>query len=212
MAVSQAHRDAGHPVRRGFADTPEGQVFYVESGAGEPLILLHQSPRSSSMYLDLIPLLARRHRAIALDMLGYGHSPPLTVVDGRGDVMEVAGNVVSVLDALDIERAHVFGFHTGAQVAAQVAANWPDRVAALILGGFGFRVGEDAGDFYSAMTVHGPLPKRSVDGSHLTRLWMKAFSEVLKSWLAVRNPPTEPGRILAHAWCVAASRDLYIPH
>jgi pimeloyl-ACP methyl ester carboxylesterase len=127
-----------------------------------------------------------------MDMLGYGQSPPLTVVDGRGDVMEVAGNVVGVLDALEIRRSHVFGFHTGAQVAAQVAANWPDRVGSLILGGFGFRVGDDAGDFYSAMATHGPLPKRSIDGSHLTRLWMKAFSEVLKSWLAVRNPPTDP--------------------
>jgi pimeloyl-ACP methyl ester carboxylesterase len=189
VAASDSGSGGEHPIRRGFADTPEGQVLYAEAGAGEPLMLLHQSPRSSSMYLDLLPLLAPAHRAIAMDMLGYGLSPALPVVDGRGDVLDVARNVVSVLDALEIERCHVFGFHTGAQVAAQVAANWPDRLGALILGGFGFRVGDDAGDFYAAMAVHGPIPKQSYDGSHLTRLWMKAYSEVLKWWLIARNPP-----------------------
>jgi len=187
----EANTGLDHRITRGFADTPEGQVFYVEAGAGEPLLLLHQSPRSSSMYLPLLPLLAPTHRALAMDMLGYGLSPDLPILEGRGDVLDVARNVHAVLDALGIERAHLFGFHTGAQVAAHVAANWPDRVGALILGGFGFRVGEDASDFYAAMAVHGPLAKRSFDGSHLTSLWMKAYSEVLKWWLTARNPPRE---------------------
>ena len=41
-------------MKRGYADTPEGQIHFRTDGAGEPVLLLHQSPRSSRMYVKLI--------------------------------------------------------------------------------------------------------------------------------------------------------------
>ena len=179
--------------RRGYADTAEGQVFYVEDGEGEPLILLHQSPRSSSMYLPLLPLLAPHCRAIAVDLLGFGDSAPVPVHDGRADVVDVARNVVGVLDALGIERAHVFGFHTGAHMAAQVAANWPERVGSLIVVGLGFREDRrEVASAFEAIARHGGVPRSSFDGSHVVSLWMRAYSDVQRNWLHTRNPPLDP--------------------
>lgn len=73
---------------------------------GDPVLLLHQSPRSSRIYVKLIPLIANRYRAIAIDMLGFGNSdpPPQEV-----RIPDMALNVIHVLDALEIEKCHLFG-------------------------------------------------------------------------------------------------------
>jgi pimeloyl-ACP methyl ester carboxylesterase len=180
-------------LRKAFIDTSAGQVFALETGSGEPLLLLHQSPRTAWMYERLMGELSDRYRTIAIDMLGYGLSPMPPVEDGVTDVMHLARNCVEVLDALGVERAHVFGFHTGAMVAVHVAAGWPERVGALVLGGIGFRDGpQDAEEFLAAVGSNRPLVPRSDDGSHLTSLWTKAYSEVVKWWLLARNPPEDP--------------------
>jgi pimeloyl-ACP methyl ester carboxylesterase len=46
----------------------------VEHGTGEPVLLLHQTPRSWDEYRDVLPLLGANHRAIAMDTLGFGAS------------------------------------------------------------------------------------------------------------------------------------------
>ena len=114
-------------MKFGYADTPEGQVHYVEQGQGEPIVLLHQTPRSVHMYTKLLPLLAQEYRAIAIDMLGYGQSARLPE---DGDAMDVlARNTIGFLDALELSKAHLLGWHTGSVVAADVAADWPQRVS-----------------------------------------------------------------------------------
>ncbi|MEV8062544.1 hypothetical protein AB0P37_40570 [Streptomyces antimycoticus] len=49
-----------------------GQLHYVECGEGEPVLLLHQTPRSWTEYRDVLPLVGATHRAIAMDTVGYG--------------------------------------------------------------------------------------------------------------------------------------------
>jgi pimeloyl-ACP methyl ester carboxylesterase len=77
-------------VTRHFAETDLGVVHYASAGAGDPVLLLHQTPRSWDEYAQVIPLLARRFRVIAMDSLGFGDSarPPgeeLTIeLLGRG--------------------------------------------------------------------------------------------------------------------------------
>ncbi len=58
-------------MKRAYADIPGAQVHYVTEGSDEPLILLHESPRSWRTYTRLIPLLAKTHRVIAMDTLGF---------------------------------------------------------------------------------------------------------------------------------------------
>lgn len=45
-------------VRYRYADTPLGQLHYAEAGEGEPIVLLHQTPRSLDEFAELQPLLA----------------------------------------------------------------------------------------------------------------------------------------------------------
>ena len=68
---------------RGFVSTPHGQVHYRTAGAGEPLLLLHQTSRSSDEFAEMLPILGRSRRVIAMDTLGYGDSDLLTITPSK---------------------------------------------------------------------------------------------------------------------------------
>lgn len=64
-------------MKRGYADTPEGQIHYYTHGRGEPLLLLHATPRSARSYARMTRLLGAKFRCFAVDTLGFGSSDPL---------------------------------------------------------------------------------------------------------------------------------------
>ena len=64
----------GSNVERRFVTTPLGRIHVAMAGTGFPVLLLHQTPRSWDEYRDVLPLLGRDFRAIAMDTLGFGDS------------------------------------------------------------------------------------------------------------------------------------------
>ncbi|MFD5750348.1 alpha/beta fold hydrolase [Streptomyces sp. NPDC127033] len=154
-------------MRHHFADSRFGQLHYVEEGTGEPVLLLHQTPRSWDEYRDVLPLLGRRFRAIALDTPGFGMSARPTE---EWSVELFARAVLDLCDALGLEQVALVGHHTGGVVAAEVAASAPDRVRALVLSGMPF---VDAPRRHQVATGRPAIDhvERAADGSHLQRLW-----------------------------------------
>ena len=122
---------------RAYVDTPNGQVHYYDTGgSGCPLLLLHQSPGSSVDYANAFPALrAAGLRLIAIDAPGMGLSdaPPH---ETRPEDFVAA--VLAVLDHAGLEEVDVLGHHTGAQVAAEAAAQRPDRFRNVVLYGAPF--------------------------------------------------------------------------
>ena len=123
-------------ITNGYAQTRTGQMHFAEAGAeagaGPPLLLMGETPRGWRFFDKVLPLLAPHVRAIAVDLPGLGNS------HGLPDPMSipaVADCLVDFLDALGIERAHVFGMHTGDKVAAALAADSPSRIDKLVLAG-----------------------------------------------------------------------------
>jgi pimeloyl-ACP methyl ester carboxylesterase len=156
--------------RRFFCDTAMGQVHGVEAGSGEgaPLILLHQTPRSVDEFKEVLPLLAKRRRSIAIDCPGYGCSDP---VEGQPTVANYARAVVDVLDALDIDKAVFVGHHTGAIVATELAAGFPERVDRVVLSGPVCTDAEgriELSRWFKQWTVR-------KDGSHLKEKWDRFY-------------------------------------
>jgi pimeloyl-ACP methyl ester carboxylesterase len=71
---------AGVPaIERRFVDVPAGTIHCASCGDGRVVLLLHQTPRSWDEFRDVLPLLGRSFRAIAMDTIGCGDSsrPPL---------------------------------------------------------------------------------------------------------------------------------------
>jgi pimeloyl-ACP methyl ester carboxylesterase len=119
--------------RKGYADTPMGQVHYRVMGEGTPLLLLHQTPWFSVQYAKVQPLLAAANiQSIAIDTPGYGFSD---LPASQPTIEDYANSLPFVLDALGIERAGVAGFHTGAAIGAAFAHHHSERTAFLIMDG-----------------------------------------------------------------------------
>jgi pimeloyl-ACP methyl ester carboxylesterase len=121
-------------VRRGFVDTADGQVHYREAGSGKPLVMLHPSPGSAKMLEPLIASLASPdRRVLGLDTLGNGDSSPPRVQDP--DLAYFVRGHMHAIDALGLERFDLYGSHTGANLACEIAIAQPGRVRRLILDG-----------------------------------------------------------------------------
>lgn len=119
-------------MSRHYVNTALGQLHVRTEGVGAPLLLLGSAGRSARMFDHLIPLLSGRFQVIAPDLFGHGNSDPL-VADVK--IGAIAQCMTELLTYLEIERTHVYGFHSGNKIGAALAANWPHRVDRLILAG-----------------------------------------------------------------------------
>ena len=121
-------------IRKGYVDTPAGQVHYRTLGTGEPVVLLHMSPASSAMWEPALPhLAARGYQAFALDTPGYGDSfrPP-----APPSLEEYAAYLLAALDGLGLTRFLLVGHHTGGLIGAVLASQQPKRVRKFACWGF----------------------------------------------------------------------------
>lgn len=120
----------GKPFRLDYADAAGARTRYIDLGSGEPLIFLHGTGGHLEAYARNFAPLSQHFRLIAYDMLGHGFTDkpdkPYTV-----DVL--SDHLLAVMDALDVQRAHLSGESLGAWVAAWTAARHPERVSKLVL-------------------------------------------------------------------------------
>ena len=104
----------------------------LDEGEGQPVVLLHGFPDSSYLWRRQVPVLVDAGmRVIAPDLRGFGESDKPAAVEDYALTRSVA-DVVAVLDALEVERAHVVGHDWGAGVAWVLAAVVPERVERLV--------------------------------------------------------------------------------
>ena len=112
-------------------ETREGDRFYREAGAGEPIVFLHCSSGSSGAWAPVMNQLGRDYLVLAPDLLGYGRSAPW-----RRDVPLAADGELGVLEAvLDVagRPIHLVGHSYGGTVALSAARRFPRWVASLTL-------------------------------------------------------------------------------
>jgi pimeloyl-ACP methyl ester carboxylesterase len=108
----------------------EVKVNYLDYGTGPALVLLHGMAASWQWWLENIPALAQRHRVIAVDLPGFGHSEPLPA---PAEMATHARTVLDLLTQLGIESATVSGHSMGGLVAIEMFGADPRRVRDLIL-------------------------------------------------------------------------------
>lgn len=154
-------------IRRGFVDLPHGQTHYRMAGTtGESLLIIHASPGSSRQQVRLIEDFAGGARVFAPDTPGNGDSEPLG--PDEPTIVDLAQAVRGFMDAAGIERARVYGSHTGASIATELAIMAPDRVSHLVLDGLSAMSDEDLADVLANYAF--PFVP-DLDGAYLIRLF-----------------------------------------
>jgi len=155
-------------VTKNYSQHPNGQIHYrmTPRQTVMPLVLLHQTPSSSAMYKALMAELAPDFWCIAPDTPGFGQSDRL--VDGV-TIAEYATAVLSLLQSFNVEACYMFGHHTGASIAVQLAHDHPDFVSKLALSGPPLLT--DSQIAYLKTTL--PENKLDINGRFLTDLWQR---------------------------------------
>ena len=110
------------------------RMSYVQQGprSGPAIVLLHGYSDSAGSFGRILPLLPVDWRVIAPDFRGHGSSAK--PADGYR-MTDLAGDVIQLMDALEVPTAVVVGHSMGSFVAQLVAERVPDRVTKLVLVG-----------------------------------------------------------------------------
>jgi 3-oxoadipate enol-lactonase len=110
----------------------ETDIYYERRGSGEPMVLI-QGLGGHSLHWgdDFLAALEEDFELVLFDHRGAGRSGAL---EGECTILRLAEDAAAVLDALEIESAHVVGISMGGMVAQELVLNHPERVKTLTLG------------------------------------------------------------------------------
>ncbi len=107
-------------------------LYFEESGAGTPFVLLHGNGENGTYFRNQIEYFSKVYRVIAVDTRGHGKSPrggaPFTIE-------QFAEDLNFFFECNEIQRAVLLGFSDGANIAMRFALKYGSKLSALILNG-----------------------------------------------------------------------------
>ena len=108
----------------------DSTIHYIETGHGEPIVLLHGNPTSSYLWRNVIPGLAAEGRCLAPDLVGFGKS-------GKPDIgysfLDHARYLDAWFDALDLRNVTLVIHDWGSALGIRWASRHADRVAGIAM-------------------------------------------------------------------------------
>jgi len=126
-----------------IASTDGTKLYYEEAGAGTPIVFVHEFAGDYRTWEPQMRCFARAHRCVTYSQRGY---PPSEVPDdpARYGQEQALGDVIALMDALAIARAHVVGHSMGAYTALHVGIRHPQRCISVTAAGCGWGSVADA--------------------------------------------------------------------
>lgn len=169
----------------------------------EPLVLLASLGSDRRMWQPQVAALADRYLVVRVDPRGHGASatPP-----GEYSLADLGGDVVALLDHLELDRVHLCGVSLGGMTALWLAVHHADRLLSLTAANTAARIGSTAGweERIAAVEAHG------LDGIRddvLPRFCAPGFPDTHPvTWQALRDGFVA-GTAAGYAGCCAALRD-----
>jgi aminoacrylate hydrolase len=110
--------------------TGEGALYYERQGVGFPVLFVTGLSGFASFWHEQVAAFSRKFDVITHDHRGIGQSDPTR---SGFTVDRMAADVIGLMDALEIERAHVVGHSTGGAIAQILAIEHPKRLASVVL-------------------------------------------------------------------------------
>lgn len=173
----------GHKrVHLRYASTPEGQLLVrcADAAPGRPIVLLHASPGSGALLGDLVNAMAPHRPVYAIDVLGNGDSdradPTQHPAFRAPQISDYAAVILSAVDNLGLGDFDLYGTHSGALTAAEMALLAPERIPNLILEGVPLLDGGASQELIDRLLVD---LTPAFDASHLIRAWSVARATTL---------------------------------
>ena len=156
-------------IVKSYVSTNNGQIHFRERAGRRPenetIVFLHQTASSSLMYQAMMESFPEGHRLVALDTPGFGGSfDP----EGEPTMAEYGAMLSEALNGLGIDHCHLFGHHTGASIAVEMATVEPGRYATIAMIGPVVLTPEERGAFGDIYPKDFAIKQ---DGSHVKKMW-----------------------------------------
>jgi pimeloyl-ACP methyl ester carboxylesterase len=135
-----------------FATASDGvRLFYEEAGTGTPIIFVHEFGGSHWSWEPQLNFFARRHRCITFAARGH---PPSDVPENVESYSQAraADDIVDVLSAAGIDKAHVVGLSMGGFAALHAGLRHPGRVLSVVAAGAGYGAEKAHEDYFKGIS------------------------------------------------------------
>ena len=188
-----------------FAQSGELRTHYELSGDQGPVLVLSNSLGTDiSMWEPQMEELARHFRVLRYDTRGHGQS---SVTPGDYTIEQLGRDVLDLLDALKLERAHFCGLSMGGAIGIWLGINAPNRLHKLVLSNTAARIGTKETWNARIATVHNDGMK-AVAAAVIERWFTPEFraafpDQVIRAQSLLENTPAA-----GYAACCAALRDM----
>jgi len=174
-------------AKSGMVPVDDVQIHYEIHGDGAPLILLHGGLGHAGSWDKQIPALSTSYRVIAIDSRGHGRS---TYSEQQITYALMASDVIAVMGALEIRKAHVLGWSDGANTGLDLAINHPERVNTVVAFGGNADPSGLRADFVEHATVQRYIESASADYLRLSpnpEQWDAFLANVERMWSTEPN-------------------------
>jgi len=120
-----------YPFKSNYFSTPHGEIHYVDEGTGDPIVFVPGNPSWSFEARNMIKLLSKQYRCLAVDHLGFGLSDkPL---DFSYLPQEHAKNLEALLESLHLERITLVVGDWGGPIGLSYAIHHPEKIKSIVI-------------------------------------------------------------------------------
>jgi pimeloyl-ACP methyl ester carboxylesterase len=139
-------------VHMPFADVHGVRLFYTDQGEGSPVLLVHGFTCDSHDWMYQQPALGGKHRVIAVDLRGHGHS---SVPDDGYNPRQYAADLAALLEQLGTGPVVAVGHSMGGATVVALAVEHPERVRAVVPVDAAYGGGGDSESFRALVAALG---------------------------------------------------------
>lgn len=167
-------------------------VAWFEAGRGDLLVLIHGLGDDHRAWRRALPDLMLSRRVVLYDLRGHGET---SLGEPAGTLTQLGEDLVALMDATGIERAHLAGFSLGGTIAMRVAIDHPARVDRLVLVATSSRVGRTAAEWYrerAAMVEHEDAWLRETLDRDTADVYAQSPNELQEGLLIRRESTADP--------------------
>lgn len=107
------------------------RVLFSGADDGIPVVFVHGNVSSATFWESTMLALPEGYRGIAADNRGYGGSDESALIDATRGCKDWSDDLAALLDALEIEKAHVVGHSLGGSVLWQFMIDYPERIRSV---------------------------------------------------------------------------------
>jgi pimeloyl-ACP methyl ester carboxylesterase len=161
-----------------YARTEDGvRLYYEETGAGSPIVFVHEFGGNYQSWEPQVRHFSRRNRCITFSARGYPPSDVPAPVTSYSQAHAVR-DIVSVMDAAHVERAHIVGLSMGGFAALHLGIRHPERALSLVVAGAGYGAEKQFAEYFRDVSLEVAQQFETLGSERFAQIYARAAARI----------------------------------